>query len=103
LSLQEAKAASKRKRDLEDLGKSKRTKRDQDKLKNSPRAENTRPNGVVSDEPELDASGPLTLTKDDQKKGRTVTRGHDALPWKLSQPVGGRMLDIDPILTQDEQ
>lgn len=23
--------------------------------------------------------------------------------WKISQPMGGRMLDIDPILTEDEQ
>lgn len=98
--IQEAKAASKRKRDLEDLGKSKRTKRDQEKLKNSPRVDKFKSNGATSDEHDLDTNG--LVTKHDQRI-RRITRSHDALPWKLSQPVGGRMLDVDPILTNDEQ
>ena len=28
---------------------------------------------------------------------------HAESGWKVSKPMGGRMLDIDPILTQDEE
>lgn len=29
--------------------------------------------------------------------------GNEASGWKVSKPMGGRMLDIDPILTEDEE
>lgn len=33
-----------------------------------------------------------------------VSRSYDGeAGWRLSKPMGGRMLDIDPILTQDDQ
>lgn len=33
-----------------------------------------------------------------------VSRAHDGeTGWRLSKPMGGRMLDIDPILTPDDQ
>lgn len=32
-----------------------------------------------------------------------VSRPDGETGWRISKPMGGRMLDIDPILTQDDQ
>lgn len=39
-----------------------------------------------------------------QNGGGILSRSHDGeTGWRLSKPMGGRMLDIDPILTPDDQ
>ncbi|KAI1871955.1 uncharacterized protein JN550_004158 [Neoarthrinium moseri] len=111
-TIDEAKAASKRKRDAEELGRSKRAKRDKQKLKNR---ESTGSHRESSPQPEpLDyqeaAPGtPLVETRilevksEQRKKAKKQTKSQDASPWTLSQPMGGRMLDIDPILTSNDK
>lgn len=49
------------------------------------------------------ANGDVGSEKLDKGKG-IVSRSHGGeTGWRLSKPMGGRMLDIDPILTQDDQ
>lgn len=108
---QDAKAASKRKREADDLGKSKRTKRDKQKSKNresvaslresSPIAETISQNGVHTESPLAETR--VQELKQEQQKAKKPAKKQDASSWKLSQPMGGRMLDIDPILTSDDQ
>ncbi|KAF3023538.1 hypothetical protein E8E14_009460 [Neopestalotiopsis sp. 37M] len=110
-TIDEAKAASKRKREADELGKSKRTKRD--KLKNkgrepnaslresSPVSESNEQNGIGHESPLVERKA--LEVKQAQQKANKVIRKQDASAWKVSQSVGGRMLDIDPILTSDDR
>ncbi|KAH7321243.1 WD repeat-containing protein 75 [Stachybotrys elegans] len=42
--------------------------------------------------------------EDEQSDSEDEASGDENLPeWTLSKPLGGRMLDVDPILTQDEK
>ena len=47
--------------------------------------------------------------KDSKRLARALQKGDayrgtgDLPVWKVSEPIGGRMLDIDAILTDDEQ
>lgn len=85
----------KRKRDVNDADlKSKRHRKDQqeDEGKAKPKDSKKTPlnvhNGSKGDENEL-------MRQETSLLGETG--------WKVSKPMGGRMLDIDPILTEDEQ
>ncbi|KAI0126450.1 quinon protein alcohol dehydrogenase-like superfamily [Xylariales sp. AK1849] len=119
-TIDEAKAASKRKRELDDHGKSKRTKRDKGK------GSQKEPNGTgesfakhekhmpgsASESPLFDPSvhemkqeRQTPLSKREKKTLAKVPQDaeSESSAWKISQPMGGRMLNIDPILTRDEQ
>ncbi|KAK7751196.1 NET1-associated nuclear protein 1 [Diatrype stigma] len=113
--------ASKRKRDAEEHSKRKRAKRD--RLSAQHEIANGQPDSTnPSNAPPLQQEGipetatPLKKKRQKQKsKGEKTAGPKDAvakstraprsqLPsWKVSQPMGGRMLDIDPILTADEK
>ncbi|KAI0466650.1 hypothetical protein F4859DRAFT_295749 [Xylaria cf. heliscus] len=113
--------ASKRKRDLDENGKRKRRKRDRTSAK--PTVANGQPidievalqangsgNGPDHDEETaLDMVKPDThVEQQEKRKHRPKVQKGAALKksgctWKVSKPIGGRMLDIDPILTDDEK
>ena len=59
-----------------------------------PEGKGKKANGIVSGEGEAVQAG------DKLDVLQTFDNGES---WKLSKPIGGRMLDIDPILTEDEQ
>ncbi|KAF4955720.1 hypothetical protein FSARC_11781 [Fusarium sarcochroum] len=57
-------------------------------------------NGVVSEVNELSGA----LAKAGSREIEIVRQFDDSeAGWRVSKPMGGRMLDIDPILTEDEQ
>lgn len=45
---------------------------------------------------DIESSAESVLTK-------PQATGYAAVPWKLSKPMGGRILDIDPMLSPDEK
>lgn len=51
------------------------------------------------------ATKPVDGAHDDGPRELEVAREFDngEAGWRVSKPIGGRMLDIDPILTEDEQ
>ncbi|ORY68607.1 uncharacterized protein BCR38DRAFT_464014 [Pseudomassariella vexata] len=103
-ALEEAKRASKRKLEEEDYAKRKRAKKDKSRTKQN------EANGLRS-EGNTQSSAPcpnvtVTESKKQRKRARNKDRTSKTLPrkpWKVSQPMGGRMVDIDPIMTDDEK
>ncbi|RYO82281.1 hypothetical protein DL766_000658 [Monosporascus sp. MC13-8B] len=105
--------ASKRKRDAEEHSRRKRAKRDrlssqqaivngQYQTENQP----TSANGSHAPHPEEsmpEKAIPLKKEKKHRSKATTNIAKSQLPSWKISQPMGGRMLDIDPILTADEK
>lgn len=51
---------------------------------------------LVVAQPETDSNG-LKVAK------RTTTPGDKSTSWRVSNPIGGRMLDIDPVFSADEE
>ncbi|KAH8682179.1 hypothetical protein BX600DRAFT_505791 [Xylariales sp. PMI_506] len=109
-AIEDAKAAIKRKRELDDHGKSKRTKRDKLKAKDGPNRENADVDSSIIDagvEDDAQDKTPSSTKKDKRITKKSVKDLQDGgsrqSAWKLSQAMGGRMLDIDPILTADDQ
>ncbi|KAK6072228.1 WD repeat protein [Seiridium cupressi] len=110
-TIDEAKAASKRKREADEYSKSKRARRDKQKSKiresigslrgSSPAAEQAEQNGTKPDTSLVETK--VQQVKQELQKAKKPGKKHDASSWKLSQSMGGRMLDIDPILTPDDQ
>ncbi|KAH6657307.1 WD40-repeat-containing domain protein [Truncatella angustata] len=110
-----AKAASKRKLEADEQTRSKRAKRDKRKPKDKealvslkeldgesfPVAEPVTQNAANTDSP-LVETRPQQVKHDQQKTNKSPNK-KDPSQWKLSQPTGGRMLDVDPILTSDDQ
>ncbi|KAL7620248.1 NET1-associated nuclear protein 1 [Parahypoxylon ruwenzoriense] len=113
--------ASKRKREVDEHGKRKRAKRDRI-LSSTTVIDGEAPqettasqaNGlpVSSEHPDSAIANPVNsnalITKDRRqhrtKKGeRSQARGDNSSAWRISVPMGGRMLNIDPILTEDEK
>lgn len=92
--------AKKRKRDAaEALAKSKRHRTDKNaQKKSSRRASSALTNGkaATTTSNAVDIDGPRELE---------IARDYDngEAGWRVSKPIGGRMLDIDAILTEDEQ
>ncbi|KAI0452680.1 WD40-repeat-containing domain protein [Xylaria acuta] len=113
--------ANKRKRELDEHGKRKR--RRQDRILTKPTVANGQPlDPEVALQVNGSENGPGheegmildTVKADDQvgqqekRKHRSRTRKGGILKdggctWKVSKPIGGRMLDIDPVLTDDEK
>lgn len=104
--------------DLDSLKKRKREKHDQASISKPkrPRAQ-TKPirvNGTQNDVPRdlqtetesqslaISPSKPKRARQQKQKQGGVLERTH-AVPWKVSEPMGGRMADVDPIFTPDER
>ncbi|KAL7926769.1 quinon protein alcohol dehydrogenase-like superfamily [Trichoderma austrokoningii] len=58
-----------------------------------------------SRQPQADSTANGDVESENVENGEDiVSRSHDLeAGWRLSKPMGGRMLDIDPILTQDDQ
>lgn len=94
--------AKKRKRDaIEASAKTKRQRGEKDGKKagkGARRGDAALTNGKAGD-------GAKTLEVSDGPRQLEITRefgdGEDG--WRMSKPMGGRMLDIDPILTADEK
>jgi NET1-associated nuclear protein 1 (U3 small nucleolar RNA-associated protein 17) len=61
----------------------------------------------ASNAPENEASGTLVAANGDGMASRPLgdlaNKTDSETGWRISKPMGGRMLDIDPILTDDEQ
>ncbi|KAI8955070.1 WD40-repeat-containing domain protein [Xylaria longipes] len=113
--------ANKRKRELDEHGKRKR--RRQDRTPTKPTVADGQPQDPeVALQANGSGNGPdheegmvLDIVKIDGQVGQQEKRKHRSKPrkggalkdggctWKVSKPIGGRMLDIDPILTDDEQ
>ncbi|KAK8103852.1 uncharacterized protein PG998_010885 [Apiospora kogelbergensis] len=92
-------AAIKRKREANDFGKSTPKK---SKLKHKDALRN----GTASVQTPAKAEAGTPARNGSHRKEKTEKKlGEGALAeaWKVSQPIGGRMLDIDAILTDDEQ
>lgn len=53
------------------------------------------------------ASGDITKSNgtkhSDQRRLDVLGAAESETGWRISKPMGGRMLDVDPILTEDEQ
>ncbi|KAI1749663.1 WD40-repeat-containing domain protein [Xylaria castorea] len=113
--------ANKRKRELDENGERKRRRRD--RVSTKPTAANGQ---LLDPEVALQANGSengpdheegmvLDIAEIDDRAGQQEKRKHRSKPrnggalkdsgctWKVSKPIGGRMLDIDPILTDDEK
>ncbi|RYO97239.1 hypothetical protein DL765_011287 [Monosporascus sp. GIB2] len=104
--------ASKRKRDAEEHSRRKRAKRDrlssQQAIVNGQYQTENQPtpaNGSHAPPPEESMPEKATpLKKEKKHRSKATSIAKSQLPtWKVSQPMGGRMLDIDPILTADEK
>ncbi|KAK8064838.1 sporulation protein, partial [Apiospora phragmitis] len=95
----ESLAAIKRKREANDFGKSTPKK---SKLKHKDALRN----GTSSVQTPTKAEAGLPARHGSHRKNKAEKKlgeGPLADAWKVSQPIGGRMLDIDAILTEDEQ
>lgn len=61
----------------------------------------------ASNSPEKETSGTLVAANGDEVVSRLLgdlaNKTDSETGWRISKPMGGRMLDIDPILTDDEQ
>ncbi|KAI8628911.1 WD40 repeat-like protein [Xylariaceae sp. FL1651] len=113
-------SVSKRKRDLDEHGRRKRTKRDRSSTK--PNVEN----GQSLPEPVSEVNGLGDATKHEGKVALNVVESNGQVEgrgkhkrrsrnrkgqttdgstyrWRISMPMGGRMLNLDPILTDDEK
>ncbi|KAJ1327786.1 NET1-associated nuclear protein 1 (U3 small nucleolar RNA-associated protein 17) [Microdochium nivale] len=106
--------ATKRKRELDEQGRRKRSKQDKHAKQKLADAQNTRPdsaaqaNGDAAPEqqPRPRDEGILTKQKRQprpKKKGLATVDQSATSIWKVSQPMGGRILNIDPLLTTDEK
>ncbi len=114
---QELKAASKRKRDAEEDRKRKRARRDRqssqhDAVNRQPHLNNDTSTTAASNAPLPEEDHISEKPTPSRKRGKQKRRSKpeknaetkNQLPvWKVSQAMGGRMLDIDPILTADEK
>jgi NET1-associated nuclear protein 1 (U3 small nucleolar RNA-associated protein 17) len=67
---------------------------DGDDLQTHPGAQSEQTNG-------LSDAKDLQLVRQDHTN-RQVESVSPATPWKVSKPIGGRMLDIDPVFSVDE-
>ncbi|KAJ4131071.1 NET1-associated nuclear protein 1 [Fusarium equiseti] len=87
----------KRKRDLnENDSRTKRQRADRKAAK----ANGTSKSGVVSEVPEISEA----LTETGPREIEIVRQFDNTdAGWRVSKPMGGRMLDIDPVMTEDEQ
>ncbi|KAI0149752.1 sporulation protein [Hypoxylon sp. NC0597] len=114
--------ANKRKRDVDEHGKRKRAKRDR-RLSNGapvdgePAQETTtgQVNGVSPSARNPENTVATVVSSDNlvskKKKRRHRKRGEERSQgvdggfsiWRVSKPMGGRIMDIDPILTEDER
>lgn len=84
----------KRKRVSDADAKAKRTKQDGKAVTSKKR----------QDAPAAAEASPAPADKTGQRNLELVTKPTDSeAGWRISRPMGGRMLDIDPILTVDEQ
>lgn len=107
---QASKAIEKRKRekaDQEDSShKRKRRNGHSDKQEETPSALSKRTGKVVAAADEQDASendSIFTLVRRDAQANGDAPEAKVAQRWKMSQPMGGRMSDIDPIFSADEK
>ncbi|KAI1137211.1 sporulation protein [Hypoxylon sp. FL0543] len=115
-------AANKRKRDVDEHGKRKRAKRDRRSSNGAPidglSAQETatgQVNGLApeSENPEdmVASIVPSDKSVAKKKKRRNRTKGgkhgqtddDNSSVWRVSKPMGGRIMNIDPILTEDER
>lgn len=89
----------KRKRDLnENDSRSKRLRAERKAAKANGLNEST--NGVVAEVPQISKA----LTETGSREVEVVRQfGNTEAGWRVSKPMGGRMLDIDPVLTEDDQ
>ncbi|KAI1324819.1 WD40 repeat-like protein [Xylariaceae sp. FL0255] len=96
-------SANKRKRDLDEHAKRKRTKRERQSSRKS-NGKNKNINGLETGEAmALDLVDSKAVKRKDRprnRKSQVADKNHSK--WILSKPIGGRMLNIDPILTEDE-
>ncbi|KAI1119221.1 WD40-repeat-containing domain protein [Nemania sp. NC0429] len=117
--------AIKRKRGVDENGERKRRKRDRGPKK--PKVEDGQPpvpepadqaNGLeeaLADDSDHDQEKALDIFRPDGKVKKQEKHRHrsrawnsgaardDARRWRVSKPIGGRMLNIDPILSEDEK
>lgn len=92
----------KRKRDTTEADKdTKRHRKDQKTGKSPAKAEDGKNLALTSQKKKSKAKdAPLA----NDQKAVVLTPPVDGISdWKVSKPMGGRMLDIDPILTADEE
>ncbi|KAI1378796.1 sporulation protein [Hypoxylon crocopeplum] len=86
--------ANKRKRDIDEQGKRKRAKRHSLPSSNAP-IDGQLPQGT---------STVKVLKKEKRRNQGERKYGRPDLPtWRVSKPMGGRMMNVDPILTEDEK
>lgn len=99
LSKPQDESTKKRKRDLNETGT--RSKRSRPQQGKDEQAESPA-DGDYEAEDDIQ-NGALLKSKGDGDED-LVSRSFDGeTGWRISKPMGGRMLDIDPILTQDDQ
>lgn len=96
-------ASLKRKRELKDeraLAQKKHRRRSASKLQED--ADNTIDDSTSGSAAVQQHSGGLELTNASPELKGALVPGRFA-PWKVSKPMGGRMLDIDPVFSSDER
>ncbi|KAK6949489.1 hypothetical protein Daesc_009571 [Daldinia eschscholtzii] len=95
IAINEDLTANKRKRDVDEHGKSKRPKRDSHKPVSS--------NDTGKMTSTILRSEGLVVKLEKRRHRTEKKHGDHALTWKVSKPMGGRIADVDPILTEDEK
>ncbi|KAH7027732.1 uncharacterized protein B0I36DRAFT_375454 [Microdochium trichocladiopsis] len=99
----------KRKRELDEQGKRKRSKQEKAAKRALSDADNAGPevvNAANGHTEKHSQDGVITKAKRNprpKKKGLGALDQYASSAWKVSQPMGGRILNIDPLLTTDEK
>lgn len=101
-------AAKKRKRDKEERHERRVRKKLKSKSKTNLKANDNQISKVGSPEPSAVQSLVLAPTDPDSNdltmaQRRAARVEGPSASWKVSKPIGGRMLDIDPIFSADEE
>jgi NET1-associated nuclear protein 1 (U3 small nucleolar RNA-associated protein 17) len=92
----------KRKRDIIEADQDTKRHRKEQKARKAEQARE-KPAGSEKTESSLQKASKTELAPLAQSKTTVLKPTENAASsWKISKPMGGRMLDIDPILTEDE-
>lgn len=107
--------ATKRKRELDEQGKRKRSKQDKATKQrlseatagnanaNADNSNSSTTNDAQSRPLEEGAVIKVKRNPRPKRKGQAALEQYASSAWKVSQPMGGRILNIDPLLTKDER
>ncbi|KXJ91245.1 hypothetical protein Micbo1qcDRAFT_233789 [Microdochium bolleyi] len=102
--------ATKRKRELDEQGRRKRSKQDKQAKQRLSEAQPQTNGNAAAPEQQQSRPGEDGVVTKHKRQPRPKKKGalaavdqYGTSAWKVSQPMGGRILNIDPLLTADEK